>query len=154
MSVTTVKDFLDSRNVRYMSIGHSRAYTAQEVAAVAHVPGKEMAKTVVVNIDGRLAMAVLPANRHVDVERVRRVAGGQRVEIATESEFRNTFPGCELGAMPPFGNLYGMDVLVDESLTEDLEIAFNAGTHTELIVLPYADFARLVSPWVAKITTD
>ena len=141
-------EFLDSEKVKYVSIRHSEAYTAQEVAAAAHIPGKELAKTIMVKLDGTMAMAVLPASFQVDFGRLKDVAGADKVELASEAEFRDLFPQSEVGAMAPFGNLYGMDVYVAAPLTEDNEIAFNAGTHTELIRLAYADFERLVKPVV------
>jgi Ala-tRNA(Pro) deacylase len=150
MPVQRLKEFLDREGVKYVVLTHSPAYTAQEIAALAHVPGKELAKTVVVKLDGKLAMAVLPASQRVELARLREVVGAKRAQLATEAEFRDRFPGCDLGAMPPFGNLYGMDVYVADGLTEDEEIAFNAGSHTELIRLAYRDFARLVQPKVLE----
>jgi Ala-tRNA(Pro) deacylase len=152
MPVKKLKDFLDSSNVKYVTIKHSEAFTAQEVAGSAHIKGKELAKTVIVKVDGKLAMAVLPAPYKVDIDLLRAAAAASTVELASEREFRDTFPGCELGAMPPFGNLYAMDVFVAEKLTEDEEIAFNAGSHTELVKLAYSDFERLVKPKVVKFS--
>ena len=146
MPSTKLKAFLDDHGVKYVSVNHSTAFTAQEAAASAHIPGKELAKTVIVRLDGKLAMAVLPASYHVDLERLREATGSVVVELAGEDEFATLFPDCETGAMPPFGNLYGMDVFVSESLAEDDEIAFVAGTHRELIRMTYADFDRLVEP--------
>ena len=151
MPVAKLKGFLDANGVKYVCISHSKAFTAMEVAASAHVQGREMAKTVIVKLDGKLAMAVLPATRKVDIERLRRGAQAETAELANEHEFRADFPGCELGAMPPFGNLYGMNVFVDPQLSEDKEIAFNAGSHTELIRLSYKDFRGLVQPKVLPI---
>lgn len=148
MPAKKVAQFLDSHKVKYVAIKHSAAYTAQEIAASAHIPGKELAKTVMVKIDGKMAMAVLPASYRVDFERLKGLAGARKVELASEQEFRDMFPESEVGAMPPFGNLYGMDVYVAKPLPEDEEIAFNAGSHTELIRLHYADFQRLVEPTV------
>lgn len=148
MPVQKLKNFLDENNIKYLSIKHSPAYTAQEVAASAHIPGKELAKTVMVNIDGEMAMAVLPASYHVDFKLLEESSGAIRVSLATEDDFREIFPDCELGAMPPFGNLYDMDVYVAKSLAEDEEIAFNAGSHTELIRMSYKDFENLVRPKV------
>src|SRR5919197_744738 len=150
MPVKKLLEFLDKHHVKYVTISHSPAYTAQEVAASAHIPGKEVAKTVMVKLDGRLAMAVLPASSHVNFERLKNTAGVSHAELASEREFRDLFPECDVGAMPPFGNLYGMEVFVAESLTEDEEIAFNAGTHTELMRLAYRDFARLVQPRIIR----
>ncbi len=151
MPVKRLKEFLDSHGVKYVSIRHSPAFTAQEIAASAHVPGRELAKTVVAEADGRMVMAVLPASHRVVLDFLQDATGAKSVRLASERDFRDRFPDCDIGAMPPFGNLYGMDVFVSESLTEDEEIAFNAGSHTELIRLGYADYAKLVQPTVAKI---
>ena len=150
MPAQKLKEFLDSHTVKYVTISHSPAFTAQEVAAAAHIPGKELAKTVMVKMDGKLAMAVLPASYKVDFELLRETTGAKKIELASEREFRDQCPGCEVGAMPPFGNLYGLDVYVADSLAEDEEIAFNAGTFTEVIRLAYKDFERLVKPKVLK----
>jgi Ala-tRNA(Pro) deacylase len=152
MPVQRLKEFLDERGVKYVSIVHSSTFTAQEIAASAHIPGNEVAKTVVARIDGRMAMAVVPASFKVDLQRLAAAAGAEIATLCDETEFRDRFPGCEVGAMPPFGNLYGMDVYVSGKLADDEEIAFNAGSHTELIKLAYADFERLVEPWVGDIT--
>ena len=146
MPDTRLKTFLDKEHVKYVSIGHSPAFTAQEIAATAHIPGKELAKTVIVKVDGELAMVVLPASEKIRMELLRKTLGARQVELADEDEFKNAFPDCETGAMPPFGNLYGMNVFVSQALREDDEIAFNAGSHSELIRLPYADYERLVHP--------
>jgi Ala-tRNA(Pro) deacylase len=146
MATTNLTELLDREGIRYITIQHSRAYTAQEIAAAAHVSGREMAKTVVTKIDGRPALVVLPAGEKVDFDQIRANTGAHDVELATEQEFATLFPGCELGAMPPFGNLYGLDTYVTRSLADDEEIAFNAGTHTELIRMPYRDFERVVHP--------
>lgn len=146
MPVEKLQRFLDERGVKYVRIQHSPAYTAQEIAASAHVPGKELAKTVMVRIDGELALSVLPASERVDFEMLRSATGAQCVELASEEEFRNRFPDCEVGAMPPFGNLYGLKTFVASHLAEDEVIAFNAGSHTELVRLAYSDFERLVEP--------
>ena len=139
-------DFLDANGVKYVKITHSIAFTAQDVAESVHISGKEMAKTVIVWMDGAMAMAVLPAFSMVDFTRLKEVTGTAGIEMASESEFKDRFPSCDVGAMPPFGNLYNMKVFVDALLAEDKEIAFNAGTHYELIRMPYADFKRLVKP--------
>lgn len=152
MPVKRLQEFLDDHGVRYVTVSHSAAFTAQEIAASAHVPGRELAKTVMVKLDGKLAMAVLPASSQVDLELLTRVTGASDVRLADEKEFAECFPGCELGAMPPFGNLYGMDVYVADRLAQDEEIAFNAGSHTELIRLRYADFERVVHPRVMDFT--
>ncbi len=152
MPVRKLKEFLDNENVKYVSIYHSIAYTAQEIAASVHVKGKEMVKSVVVKLDGKMAIAVLPASHQVDFERLKRASGAQGAILAAEKEFKDLFPGCDIGAMPPFGNLYGMDVFVSRALTQDKEIAFNAGSHYELIRLSYNDFERLVNPKIGDFS--
>jgi len=146
MPTATLKELLDREGIKYITIQHSLAYTAQEVAAAAHVPGKEMAKTVVAKLDGKPALVVLPAGEKVNFDKLRAKTGARDVELATEQEFAGLFPGCELGAMPPFGNLYGLDTYVSPTLAADDEIAFNAGTHTEVVKMPYRDFERVVHP--------
>lgn len=146
MPGTRLREFLDKEHVKYVTIGHSPAFTAQEVAASAHIPGKQLAKSVVVRIDGELALAVMPASDNIELDRLKAAVGASEVGIASEDEFRDLFPDCETGAMPPFGNLYDMQVFVSQELREDEEIAFNAGSHSELVKLAYADFERLVKP--------
>jgi len=146
MPVQKLKEFLDSQKIKYVTITHSPAFTAQEIAASAHISGNEIAKTVMVMLDGKLAMAVMPASTKVDLELLKEATGAKKVALAGEREFQDRFPDCAVGAMPPFGNLYGMDVYVADSLAEDEEIAFNAGSFTELVKLRYQDFARLVRP--------
>jgi Ala-tRNA(Pro) deacylase len=152
MPATKLREFLDSHQVKYVAIDHSRAYTAQEIAASAHVPGDRLAKTVMVRLDGKMAMAVLPASAKVDFERLEQEAGAKSAELASEPQFRDRFPDCEVGAMPPFGNLYGMDVYADKRLRAD-EIAFNAGSHTQLIRMSYEDFERLVQPKIVELSS-
>lgn len=149
MPVQKLRDYLDENKVKYVSISHSKAYTASAVAASAHVKGKNLAKTVIVKLDGKITMAVLPAKHRVDLEQLRKVSLSGTVELATEDDFEKTFSNCEGGAMPPFGNLYSVPVYVEKSLSDDEEIAFNACSHSELIQLAYKDFARLVKPTVA-----
>ncbi len=153
MPVRKLKEFLDREKIKYVSIIHSTAYTAQEVAASAHITGRELAKTIIVELDGQMAMAVLPANRKIVLQDLREVTGSDQVKFASEEEFKKQFPDCETGAMPPFGNLYGMDVYAAEALTENDQMAFNAGSHTEVIKLAYKDFERLVQPKVVSFTT-
>jgi Ala-tRNA(Pro) deacylase len=153
MLARALQTFLDSHQVKYVTIRHSPAFTAQEIAASAHIPGKQLAKTVIVKLDGNLAMAVLPASDTVDVERLQAAAGARTVALANEQDFQDRFPECEVGAMPPFGNLYGLDVWVAARLAEDEEIAFNAGDHTELIRMAYRDFDRLVQPKVGPFSS-
>jgi len=141
-----LQSFLDENHIKYIMITHSRAFTAQEIAARMHVPGKELAKTVIVKLDGKFAMVVLPASYKVDFEALKTATGARKVELATEWEFQNLFPDCETGAMPPFGNLYNLPVYVSRELTEDEEIVFNACTHTDTIRMRYKDYEQLVKP--------
>lgn len=151
MPAKPIKDFLDNHHVKYMLINHSPGYTAQEIAASAHISGKQLAKTVIVKVGNQLAMVVLPANEHVNFAALKE-ATGSSVDLAKESDFKSKFPECEVGAMPPFGNLYGMLVYVSNHLSDNDQIVFNAGTHYELMKMAYRDFERLVHPEV--IMTD
>jgi Ala-tRNA(Pro) deacylase len=153
MLAQRLKEYLDCKGVSYSSLVHSQAFTAQEVAASAHVSGRSLAKTVIIQMDGDLAMAVLPANRKIILQDLHDVTGADQIRFATEKEFKARFPDCETGATPPFGNLYGMEVFVARSLADEDEIAFNAGTHTDVVRMKYADFDRLVHPTVLSFTT-
>lgn len=153
MPVKKLREFLDQNKVKYIAISHSAAYTAQEIAASAHISGKDLAKTVMVKIDGKMAMAVLPASFRVDFDLLKEATGAKKVELAPEREFKDMFPECDTGAMPPFGNLYDMEVYVAERLAEDEEIAFNAGSHTELVKLAYRDFEALVKPKIVRFSS-
>jgi Ala-tRNA(Pro) deacylase len=153
MPATKLKEFLDSHEVKYVSIRHSPAFAAAEVAASAHVAGRDFAKTIVVRIAEDYALVVLPAVRRLVLSDLRELLETPLVRLATEEEMRELFPDCELGAMPPFGNLYGLPVYVSGNLAEETEIAFNAGTHTEVIKMAYADFEQLVKPTVIEFIT-
>ncbi|HBJ85243.1 MAG TPA: deacylase [Verrucomicrobiales bacterium] len=153
MIAKKLKTFLDERRVKYYTLLHSPAYTAAEVAAAAHISGRVLAKTVMVIVDGAMAMAVLPSNHRVLLDDLCELTGTEDVRLAREEEFKDLFPDCEAGAMPPFGNLYDMSVYVSTNLAEEAEIAFNAGTHTEIISMGWHDFERLVNPRVASFTT-
>lgn len=150
MPVKKLKEFLDGHKVKYVSINHSPAYTAQEVAQSAHIAGREMAKTVIIKVDGNLKMIVLPATLKIDLNSLKDSTKAKKVELASENEFNSRFPGCELGAMPPFGNLFGMEVLMAKSLDKNEQLVFNAGSHTELIKLAFKDFKELVKPTVVE----
>lgn len=141
-----LKAFLDSHSVKYISIAHSLAFTGLEIAKSAHIPTKILAKTVILKIDGEPTMMVLPAAYQIDMENLSQALRGSVVELATEQEFFTLFPDCEVGAMPPFGNLYGMKVYVAERLTENEDIVFNAGSHSEVIQMAYNDYEELVQP--------
>jgi Ala-tRNA(Pro) deacylase len=153
MPAKTLKAFLDKQGVRYVSIQHSTAFTAPEIAASAHVSGRDFAKTVIVMIESEMAMIVLPANRQLVLSELRDLLDTNHVRLASEAEFKDVFPDCEIGAMPPFGNLYKMKTYVTANLADEPEIAFNAGTHTEVIKMSYLDFEQLVNPTVLDFVT-
>jgi len=150
MALARLTEYLDTHNIAYVVISHSPAYTAQGVAGLAHISGRELAKTVMVKLDGKLVMAVLPAKYHIDLVALKKAAGASTVALAAEEEFQDRFPECETGAMPPFGNLYDLPVFADDSLEKDRDIAFNAGTHRELIRMTWADFKNLVRPGMIR----
>jgi len=152
MPTQKLQDYLDQHDIQYVTISHSPAYTAQRIAELTRIPGKELAKTVIVKVDDKLAMAVLPASRRVNLKHLQEAIGADEVTLSSETEFNELFPDCEVGAMPPFGNLYDMGVYVAEQLTEDDEIAFNAGSHSELVKMSYNDYANLVTPQVVALT--
>lgn len=151
MPLTRLEEYLYHQKINYKRIVHSRAYTAQKTAAYAHISGNEIAKSVIVRIDGKLCMAVLPASYQLDMNELKRATAAKDVRLASETEFKDVFSDCEVGAQPPFGNLYDLDVFVAEKLTEDTNIAFNAGNHAELIQMTYKDYQRLVHPTVIRI---
>jgi len=146
MPVKKLKEFLDKNKVKYVKIKHSIAYTAQEVAESAHIPANAFAKVVIVKLDGKNCMLVVPAHITINLDTVKVETGASKVELANESDFQAQFLGCDIGAMPPFGNLYDMDVYVSPEIAKQEHIAFNAGTHSELIQLSYSDFEKLVKP--------
>jgi Ala-tRNA(Pro) deacylase len=146
-----LREFLEMNKVPYSVHSHPQAYTAQEIAALSHVAGRMLAKVVMVKAGDELIMLVVPADRRVDFERVRTLLG-REVRLATETEFRDAFPGCEVGAMPPFGNLFGVPAYLDRSIEEDEEIVFNAGTHSLTAKLAFEDFVRLTNPSIGEFT--
>ena len=152
MPIRKLIDYLDSHKIDYVTINHSTAYTAQQIAASAHIPGKELAKTVIIKVDGDIAMAVLPASEKVDFDLLRNTVGSDFVELATEREFKDVFPDCEIGAMPPFGNLYDSEVYLSESLVDNDFITFNACNHRELIRMSMKDYDRLIKPKVMRLS--
>jgi len=149
-----LRKFLDDNNVQYTHTVHPLAYTAREVASVEHLPQREVAKTVIVWGDNGYHMVVLPANEVVDFQELRAALGLSHARLATEQEIGQLFGDCDLGAMPPFGNLYGMPVYVDSSLARDERIAFNAGTHRDVIHMRFEDYKRLVSPILVPIARE
>jgi Ala-tRNA(Pro) deacylase len=148
MAIANLKEYLNNQGVKYQSIVHPPTVTTPHTAETTRISGKELAKTVILKLDGELVMAVLRANQKVNLEDLHDVTGSETVEVASEEEFGNLFPGCEVGAMPPFGNLYGMEVFVSQRLANNEAIAFNAGTHSEVIRMAFSDFMRLVEPKV------
>jgi Ala-tRNA(Pro) deacylase len=142
-----LEGLLDQNQIKYQSLTHSLAYTAQEIAALQHVPGKQMAKVVMVKKNGVPVMTVLPAPFRIDFSLLEK-ALGEKVEMETEREFADLFPGCEVGAEPPFGNLFNVEEMVDSTLADNEDIVFNAGNHRETVRMKYKDFERLVHPKV------
>lgn len=144
--IEKLKKFLKEKGIDYKTIKHDEAFTAQEIAAVTHVPGKESVKVVIVNGDDKYFMAVLPASYRIDTEKLKKILNVKKLKLSTEEEFENLFPGCETGAMPPFGNLYDLPVYIDSALTEDETIVFLAGDHKESIKMKYKDYDGAVKP--------
>jgi Ala-tRNA(Pro) deacylase len=145
-----LENYLRENQVRFEEHHHPRAVSAQEVAASEHVPGRMLAKTVMVLADREMVMLALPAPYQVDLEKAAAALGVDEVRLAEEEEFEDSFPDCEVGAMPPFGNLYGVPVYVEKTLAEDETIVFRSGTHTETMSVTYTDFERLVEPIVVQ----
>ncbi|MFN8007807.1 MAG: YbaK/EbsC family protein [Terriglobia bacterium] len=144
-------DYLDQNKVWYVRMSHPRAYTAQEIAAVQHIPGSEMAKTIILKADEDFVMMVVPATKRIAIETLKEKLPYREITFATEYEFAWLFPDSEVGAMPPFGNLYDLTVYVDKSLSTHKEIVFNAGTHAETIRMLYKDFEALVRPKIIDL---
>ncbi len=147
-----LKEILDQNKVSYEVFNHALAYTAQEIAAKQHCSGNEMAKVVMLEVDDALMMGVIPASRKINLSTVVKSLGAQSARLATEDEFVARFPDCEIGAMPPFGNLFGVPVLVDPVLEKDTHIYFNAGNHVQTVRMQYKDFARIVKPRITPLT--
>lgn len=151
MPGSKLSHYLDAHRVRYSTVTHPVAFTAQEIASLTHISGDEIAKVVIAFADERMVMAVVPASRHVELEKLQQASRAQAVCLANEAEFRDAFPDCELGAMPPFGNLYGMRVFIDDSLI-GRDLIFNGGNHHELIRMPWTNYVVLVQPTVCSLT--
>jgi len=147
-----IRELLDENHVKYTVITHSPAFTAQEIAASSFISGNELAKAVIVNVNGDVVMAVIPASKRLDIPKLKNVFGIDNVTLAEESEFRNIFPECKTGAMPPFGNLYNMKTYASSKLRKNKYIAFNAGNHCELIRMKYSCFESLVKPEILEMT--
>jgi len=146
MPSTLLKKMLDENEIKYISIMHSIAFTAVDIAKSVNIHSRELAKTVILDVDGELAMAVVPANYKVNLDILRQTLNTNNIQLAEEASFSHHFQDCEVGAMPPFGSLYGMNVYVAESLSEDEKIAFNAGSHLEVIQMSYKDYEALAKP--------
>lgn len=149
MAKEKIEAYLRENGVEYEVQKHPLAYTSQRVAQSEHIPGKLVAKTVVVFADGEMALLALPAPLHVDMKKAATVLGVKEVRLASEDEFAGRFPDCEVGAVPPLGNLYGLPLYVDTALADDERIVFDAGTHTDTISVTYEDFARVAKPEIA-----
>lgn len=146
MPAKMLKEYLENHHIQYTCASHSPAYTAQEVAAAAHVSGKQMAKIVIIKAGNKLAMVVLPAHDHINFEALKLATGEREINLASESSFKGQFPECEVGAMPPFGHLYHLPVYVSNLLSHQDQIIFNAGSHSEIMKMAYRDFERLEKP--------
>ncbi len=149
-----LKEALDEAKISYEVYQHPLAYTAQEVATAQHLSGKEMAKVVILKLDDNLVMGVIAASQKINLTSVRASLGAKEVRLATEDEFSGRFPECEIGAMPPFGSLFGLPVFVDPALEKDEYVYFNAGNHMQTVRLKYEDFARLVKPQRARLVEE
>jgi Ala-tRNA(Pro) deacylase len=147
-----LKEYLDKNNVQFETLTHTRAFTAQEIAAAVHCPGKEMAKAVIVKMDGRFSMLVISASDRIDFERIKSELGLDRLQLATEDEFQDLFADCEIGAMPIFGNLYNLPVYCSDEILQDDQICFNAGNHVEAIRMATSDFVKLVQPKIVIVS--
>lgn len=138
-----VKNYLDEKHIRYQILQHSRTFTAMETAESRHIAGKQMIKSVIVKIDGRYVMCILTSNHRINFHKLKKITAAKEAHLATEEEINGLFPECEVGAEPPLGELFGLEVFVDREVSENDEIDFNAGTHTETVRIRYKDFARL-----------
>ena len=149
-----LKAVLDEAKVPYEVFNHALAYTAQEIAAKQHFSGNDMAKVVMLEVDDELVMGVIAGNHKIDPDTIRGSLGASRVRLATEDEFTSRFPECEIGAMPPFGNLFGLKVFLDPALKKDEDIYFNAGNHVQTVRLRYKHFAALVNPRLVRLVNE
>lgn len=147
-----LKSFLEQEKIHYEVLKHPEAFTAQEVAHAVHKTGKVLAKTVVIDADGKHVMVVVPANHKVKLDAVKKLLGSKEVRLSPEENLYGLFPDCDLGAMPPIGSLYNMKVLVSSALSENPEIIFNACTHTDCVKMAFSDFQRLVVPTLAEVS--
>jgi Ala-tRNA(Pro) deacylase len=152
MSVSRkLEEYLDMAGVPYEHHVHPTTFTATQTAACMHIPAEEMAKTVIVKADGRLLLAVMAADQKLDVPHLQFMTRAANIDLATEQDFANAFPECELGAMPPFGIMFGMPTYCDTSLQENDSIEFNAGSHDDSIRMTFDDFKRLSHPVIIDL---
>ena len=154
MATRRIEEFLTGNRVAYSTINHRCAYTAQEIAQTSHIPGKSLAKSVIIMLDGKLAMVAVPATRYLDLTKLEEQFFDRSVRLANEDDFCNRFDGCQLGTVPPLGNLFGLETFVDRSLTGEEYIAFNAGTHTDVFMIRYSDFVRVVQPRIVDASVE
>lgn len=150
MTTPKLRQVLDKEHVKYQIINHLPAYTAQQIAEAAHITGREMAKTVMIKADGKLVMIVWPATEKLNLSKIKQLLKAKALQLATEDEFKKTFPECEVGAMPPFGNLYGIEVYASDLFTKSEKIAFNGGSHTEIVKMAWKDYDKLVHPHMLR----
>jgi len=146
-----LRSLLEKEGVEFNILEHQPAYTAMEIAGAQHVPGRQVIKAVIIKADDRFAMCVLPAIHLLDLQKLKKTLNAKKVELAKEEDIARLFPDDEVGAEPPFGNLYGLPVIADKILEEDNDITFNAGSHTEMVQMKFHDYLRLVKPNFADI---
>lgn len=151
MPTKKIHDYLKQNKVAYTTISHPVAYAAREISHLCHIPESQLAKTVVVYAGKKIVMVVLPASDSIDFYRLKKELNENDVTLTSEQEFSKLFPDCEVGAMPPFGELYDMRVYVDQNLAKNQQITFNAGTHDELIKIAFGDFVSLVHPEMIQL---
>jgi Ala-tRNA(Pro) deacylase len=151
--LANLQRLLDGQCVPYEVHTHRTAMTAAELAVADHVPPSEVAKTVVLRSGDRFLIAVLPATRQLDLERLRALADDPELGLAKEAELGDLFPTCELGAIPPIGDLWGLPVWVDDSLGREAETVFSGGTHHDAVHIAYRDFVRIAKPVFGAFST-
>lgn len=149
-----LRSFLDRERIPYQTLRHPPDFTAQETAAHTRTPGREFAKVVVVHVDGLPAMAVLPAHHRLDLAKLASELGAKDVELCREDELRKLFEDCEVGAEPPFGNLYGMPVFLSRAMADDLHVTFNAGSHEDVVRMPFVEYVKAVRPRIMDLSTS
>jgi len=147
-----IRDYLDSQDVPYEPIHHSQAFTGQEVAHSLHMSGKRLAKAIVLAGDGKPVMAIIPASHRLNFQEFRAALEADRLEMLPEGELVKLFPDCDLGAIPPFGNLYGLGVWVERTVSDAEDVVFCAGTHEDCLRMRYSDFTKLTKPRLGRFS--